>query len=71
MGTDLPLYLLSLYLPFLSQDTLDFSQQVMLFNYILETYSVSLEQNVEVTEIMGKPLDLTSGQAVYTKLTIE
>lgn len=43
----------------------------MLFNYILETYSVSLEQNVEVTEIMGKPLDLTSGQAVYTKLTIE
>ena len=39
-----------------------------LFNCILETYSVSLEQNAEVTEIMGKTLDLTSGQPVYTKL---
>lgn len=43
----------------------------MPFNSLLETCSVSLEKNVEVTrqetEIMGKTLDLTSDQAVCSK----
>lgn len=55
----------------LSQDTLNFSQQEMPFNSLLETCSVSLEKNVEVTrqetEIMGKTLDLTSDHAVCSK----
>lgn len=32
VGTDLPVSLLMYVFPFLSQDTLDFSQQVMLFD---------------------------------------
>nr|KAF6506076.1 hypothetical protein HJG63_007916 [Rousettus aegyptiacus] len=53
------------------KDTLNFSQQEMPFNSLLETCSVSLEKNVEVTrqetEIMGKTLGLTSDQAVCSK----
>lgn len=41
LGTDLPSYLLNIYLPFFPQNTLDFKQQVLLFNPLSETPLVS------------------------------